>query len=98
MLHAHDSGSQLPLPVLSVCSAVNKEPWSPGLKDSEGLTGWDLEPQALGSKIGSPSDCETKAEWFSEPHGPCQAGEPLVVTSQGLRGEYRPWDIRVPEP
>ena len=98
MLRAHDSGSQLPLPVLSVCSAVNKEPWSPGLNDSEGLTGWDLGPQALGSKIGSPSDCETKAEWFSEPHGSVRLGSPLVVTSQGQRGEYRPWDIRVPGP
>ena len=29
VLCAHDSGSQLPLPVLSVRSAVNKEPWSP---------------------------------------------------------------------
>ena len=28
--------------------------------------------------------------------GPGQAGEPLVVTSRGLWGVYRPWDIRVP--
>ena len=62
VLRAHDSGSQLPKPVLSVCSAVNKEPWSLGPNDSECLTGWGLGPQTLGSKIRSPSDCETKAE------------------------------------